>query len=348
MRILVLGKDYASESFFELFQKNKDNIVFSNSQNLKDCVDFSKNADILDFCEANSVNLVLIVDEEYINSGLQELLSEKNISAFSPSIEAIGICSSKASAKKFMYKNKILTPKFAVMEKPFNAFEYIKETNTAQAVKPDNHSYIEGTLFCETYNQAQKIIEKLFLTGNKKIVIEDYIEGKSFSVWTLSDGYSAKILGSCAKYQNDIALFEPDFLTDELKEEIYKNAIAPTINAMSTVEEEYIGILGFDFILSYDNKPYLVGYNSFFDDICVDFFTKGFDVDWAQIFERTIIGDVFLNYKIEPPSDYMLAIRQNEKINFISSKTKNGLKRYLEQLDFDTNLYDEAEKIWKY
>ena len=91
-------------------------------------------------------------------------------------------------------KNKILTPKFQVLEKPLMAFDYIKSVDLPQVIRPDNHSFQECSLFCETKAQAQKIIDNFFASGNKKIVIEDYIEGKNVSFWTLTDGYNAKII----------------------------------------------------------------------------------------------------------------------------------------------------------
>jgi phosphoribosylamine--glycine ligase len=348
MRILVLGKDYSAKKFSDLFKKNKNNIVFSNISTLDNYIDFPDTKDILDFCEANEINLVLITDIDLINEGIQETLSSINVSAFCPSIDAIGICSSKSYAKKFMHKNKFLTPKFFVAEKPQAAFDYFKTANSIQAIKPDNCSYQECPQFGETQTSALKIINNLFANGNKRIILEDYIEGKNISFWVLSNGYSAKIIGTSAKYQNNIALFDPDFINKELKEKIYNETIMPTITSLSSQDEEYIGILGFDFILDKNNEAYLLGYNHFFDDLNVDFYLKGFDIDWAQIFDSTLIGDVFQKFEIKPKNEYMLTIRQNEKIHFISAKTKNNLEKYLKELDFDLNEYQEAKKIWKY
>ncbi|MBQ4646036.1 MAG: ATP-grasp domain-containing protein [Candidatus Gastranaerophilales bacterium] len=348
MRILILGKDYSARKFFDLFKKNKENIVFSNIPSNENFINFNDTKDIVDFCEANEINLVLITDIDLINEGIQEAISSINISAFCPSIDAITICSSKSYAKKFMHKNKILTPKFFVAEKPQMALDYFKTTTLAQAIKPDNSTYQECPQFCETQNQIQKNANKLFANGNKRIVLEDYIEGKNISLWVISDGYSAKIIGTSAKYQNNVALFEPNFINKELKERLLQEAIMPTISALSSQDEEYIGILGFDFILTYDNKAYLLGYNHFFDELNVDFYTKGFDIDWAQVFDSTLIGDVFQKYEIKPKDDYMLTIRQNEKIHLISAKTKSNLEKYLEELDFDLSEYYEAKKIWKY
>jgi len=348
MRILILGKDYSAKKFFDSFKKNKENIVFSNIANCENYVNFINTQDIIDFCEANEINLVLITDIDLINEGLQEAISSIGISAFAPSIDAITICASKSCAKKFMYKNKIQTPKFFVAEKPQMALDYFKTANTAQAIKPDTNSYQECPQFCETYSQAQIVINNLFASGNKRILLEDYIEGKNISFWVLSNGYSAKILGTSVKYQNNIALFNPSFINEELKEKIFNETIMPTISVLSNQDEEYIGVLGFDFILDYNNEIHLIGFNHFFDDINVDFYTKGFNLNWAEIFDSTIIGDVFQKYEIEPKNEYMLTLRQNEKVHFVSAKTKNNLEVYLQELGFDLNEYYEAKKIWKY
>lgn len=348
MRILILGTNYSAKAFYNLFKKDENNIVFSTISNTDFYVDLKEIQDIVEFCEANDINLVLIIDEEFINSGLQEILSSKNISAFSPSIEAIGICTSKTTAKKFMYKNKIKTPKFLIAEKPQIALEYFKQAATPQVIKPDNHSYQECSLACETLSSAQKIINNFFNSGNKKILIEDYIEGKNISIWVLSDGYSAKIIGKSAKYHNDIAYFDPEFIDENLENKIYNEIIMPTIQGLSSQDEEYIGILGFDIIQSYDNECYLLSYNSFFDDINVDFYIKGYDINWAEVFDSVIIGDVFLKYQFKPKNEYMITIRQDEEIKFLSAKTKTNLKRYLKELEFDLEELKEAQKKWKY
>lgn len=348
MRILILGQNYSAKCFCKLFEQKSENIVFSDIKESKNYIDFEDSQDIVEFCEENIINLVLIIDEKYINLGLCELISAKNITVFSPSIEAISITSSKASAKRFMHKNKILTPKFQIAEKPQQALDYIKQSGFPVAIKPDYHSYIECSKFAETSSQAQNIINNLFSNGNKRVIVEDYIEGKNFSIWVLSDGYSAKIIGTSAKYQNNIAYFEPHFVTEELKETLYDTVIMRTINALASNNEEYIGILGFDFILKSPQEAYLVGYNSFFDDINVDFFIEGFDIDWQDVFDSTIVGDVFLKYNFENNGNIMLSLRcSNNEIKFISARTKTNLYRYLDNLDVDLKELEEAKKIWK-
>lgn len=348
MRILILGNNFSAKEFYNFFEKNKDNIVFSTAKNSKNYIEFDNTQDILEFCEANEINLVLITQDEYINQGVQEAISAINVTAFAPSIDAISICSSKSYAKKFMHKNKILTPKFFIAEKPQLALDYYKSAFSAQVIKPDSNSYQECPKICETQKYAQNVINELFANGNKKIIIEDYIEGKNITLHVLSNGYCAKIIGASAKYQNNLALFNPDFLTPALLEKAYQNTILPTITALTSQDEEYIGILSFDFILDRNNDFYLLGIKNFFDDLDVDFYTKDCDIDWANVFDSTIIGDVFQKFDFPINQKNMLTIRQDEKIYFISANTKNNLKRYLKELEFDLDEFNEAEKIWKY
>jgi len=334
--------------FYNYFNSNKENIVFSTNLKNKNCVDFINPNEIVEFCSANEINLVLITDEFYINEGMQELLSANDITVFSPSIDAINICASKAYAKKFIYKNKFQTPKFIIAEKPQAATEFISSSNFPLVVKPDNHSDTETIHFIENKKQAQETINNYFSNDNQKIIIEDYIDGKTFTIWTLSDGYSAKILFKSANYQNEIALFEPDFVTDEITKKIYQNIILPTIQALNTQDEEYIGILGFNFILTYDGKLFLIGFNSFFDDLNVDFALDVLNYDWEKIFESTIIGDIFINNSFEKINSYAISFKEDSHCELIYANTKSNLKRYLNELEINTDKLKEAKKIWKY
>ncbi len=347
MRILILGTNYSAKKFLEVFSKNKDNDVFSMFSFAKNYIDFVQNADIVDFCVANDINLVLTTEEKFITSYLTEELSENNITVFAPTVEAIEISSSKAFAKRFMYKNQISTPKFFVAEKLQTALEYIKTSNFPIAIKPDNHSFQEGTLFCQTKKDAIQTIEKFFDTGNKKIILEDYVEGKNISVWILCDGYRTKIININAKYQNNIAFSKENLINEELKNKIEQQIIYPTIQSLVNDGREYVGILGFDIITKNNQDVSLVGYNSFFDDISVDFFAENENYNFEEIFISTVVGNIFMKDILPKNTDFMLTYRKNEEINFVCAKTKSNLLKILDETDIDFKELEEAKKVWK-
>ena len=347
MRILILGNNHSAKSFYDILSENKEDIVFSNCSKVENNIKYDNEDDIADFCEANEINFVLITDEDYMTSYLSDKLNDNGITVFSPTEEAINISKYKSGAKKFINKNKILSPKFFIAEKLNLALDYLKSASYPLAIRPDIHSFQECTQFAETHLAAQKIVNKFFENGNKKIVIEDYIEGKNVEIWTISDGYSAKIIGTNAKYQNDVAYLEPEFITAELKEHILNNIINPLISSLNQQNEEYIGILGFDFIINPKNEAYLVGFNSFFDDISVDFYTKCYDLDWVKVFESCVVGDIFSKYDFQSLNEYALTLRYNDKIQLITAKIKSNLDKYVSELGYDTDEYKEAVKLWK-
>ena len=348
MRILVLGNNYAKESLVNYFKQNEENIVFSNSNELIKSVDFSNPDDIADFCEANEINFVIPAGNEFISAELEEKFNDLNITYFAPAEDAADICKYKSYAKRFMYKNKIESPKFFIAEKTQAAIEYLKTTFFPVAIHPEIKSYTECVKFAETYGQAQKYINEFFMTGNKKLVIEDYVDGKNIIFWAISDGYSAKIIGASANYMDCVSVFEPEFITEDIKQSVIEKIINPTILNLSLEGDEYIGIIGFDTILTRNNDICPIGYKSFFDDLSIDFFLNGFSVDWLDIFESCIKGDVLSKYDFCPNDDYMISLRDNENVEFISAKTKANLKRYIDELDINTENYDKAVKLWKY
>lgn len=344
MRILILGNSFSAKEFYHLFTNDKSNIVFITSTGLDGSVDFKDNDDILDFIDANEINFVLIEDEKYIENHLDEIITDKNISVFSPSSKAIKISTSKIWAKKFMYRLKIKSPKFLVAQKAVSAIDYIKENNYPYAIKPDKHNKSECVKFIETYRDALKITNDFFDWGNEKIIVEDYVEGKNINVWTLSTGYSFKIIGISAKYQNNIAYTKPYLIDEEMKKQITDTIITPTLDTLSIEDSEYMGFLGFDIIIDKNNIPHLIGYNSFFDDLNVKFFIEQYKNDVLDILNSTIVGDVFMKYSFNNFDKYMISIKQNDEVNFICANTKTNLNKYIKELEIDNEELFEAMK----
>lgn len=348
MRILILGNNYTQRAFAKYFKRNKENIVFSSSDNISNNINFSDFKDIIEFCEANEINFVIPTEEKFVSSALEKYLNDINVTYFAPNEEAFEIVRYKSQAKRFMYKNKIAAPRFFITEKPQLTPDFIQNTNYPVAIHPDESSYIERVKFAETFSSTQKYVNEFFENGNKKVILEDYIQGKNVIFWTISDGYNAEIIGICANYEDEISYFEPEFINEDIKQEIFENIINPTILNLSYEDTEYVGILGFNIIIDKNNFPYLLNYKGFFDDLSVDFFLNNSNTDCLKIFESCLKGDIFLKYKFNQKLDYMLTIRDDEKIEFISANTKTNLERYIEELGLDSKKYREAKRIWKY
>ncbi len=354
MRILTIGNSKNIEILTNFLAQNKDFLVFTTLENTEANATGIRpeNIDELrDFALANEINLTIAAGDTLPDIDYLTVFGENNLAILTPDREALKIASSKAFGKKFIYKNKIQTPRFAFFEKPNLAIEHIKTAQYPIIIKPDGHSDTETAYIAETFSAAKKQAEKLFQRGNSKVLTEEYIYGKEASIYVLSDGFKPIILGSCANFQNEISILNPSFLDKNLEEKIYNEIIFPTISGLAREEAEYTGVLGFDVIITPKKEVYLIEYNSFFKDIDCEIILKGNAENWAKLFMDAIIGTLQDNFEtpfsIKKEDEYFGAFRLDNEIISDSAKTLRALKNKLFAEGLDENMFSEAEKIWR-
>jgi len=354
MRILTIGNSKSIEILTNFLAQNKDFLVFTTSPDTEaNFIDIHPEnvGELKEFALANEINLTIAPGDTGFDIDYLKEFGENNLTVLAPDKEALKIASSKSFGKKFIYKNKIQTPKFAFFEKSNLALEYAKTAQYPIVIKPDGHSETETAYIAETFSAAKKQIELLFQRGNSKVLIEDFIYGKEASIYVLTDGFNPIILGACANFQNEISILNPSFLNKEAEEKIYNEIIFPTISGLTREDAEYTGILGFDIIIDSKKEAYLIEYNSFFKDIDCEIILNGALENWPKLFMDTIVGTLADNFEtpfsIKKKEEYFGAFRLQNEIISENAKTFGTLKNKLitEGLD-EKNLF-EAEKMWR-
>ena len=353
MRILLIGNSKSTEVLADYFTQNPDNIVFSTLNNTSaEFIDIAvqNTPELKDFALANEMSLTILCEKESILSPITTEFSEAGLSIFAPDSEH-KIITSKIWAKKFIYKNKIPTPRFQFFEKPQAAIDYVRKNKFPIVIKPDTIGAL-GTRICETFGAAKSAIEEFFDNGFKKILIEEFIWGKEFIVYTICDGYNPLILCEISKYQNTFASLGVDFLNDKEKESLKDKIITPFVNTLSKENGEYLGILGFNFIKS-NEKISLIGITPFFKDIDAQIAIKGVKEDWGKLFESAISGTLCTDFaKTNLTQDYVLAYEffENGKKEDIcaQAKTFNAARKMLYDEGANKSEIEEALKFWKY
>ena len=71
------------------------------------------------------------------------------------------------------------------------------------------------------------------------------------------------------------------------------------------------------------------------------------DINWAEVFDSAIVGDVFLKYDIKPKNQFMATIKDKHFVNFFSAMTLSNLERYMVNSGCNLEEYYEALKIWQ-
>lgn len=353
MRILLIGNSKSTEVLADYFTQNPDNIVFSTLNNTSaEFIDIAvqNTSELKDFALANEMSLTILCDKESILSPITTEFSEAGLSIFAPDSEH-KIITSKIWAKKFIYKNKIPTPRFQFFEKPQAAIEYVRKNKFPIVIKPDSIGAL-GARICETFGSAKVAIEEFFDNGVKKILTEEYIWGKEFSVYTICDGYNPLFLCEISKYQNSFAMIGTDFLGEKEKQKIAKEVILPFFDTLTKENDAYTGILGFNFVKTKD-KIFLISIVPFFEDIDSQIAINSIKASWKDIFECTLSNTLFENFsQIQQNDSHLLSYEfyeNGKKTNvFAQAKTFNAARKILCEEGADKKEIEEALKHWKY
>lgn len=361
MRILIIGSSKAAEVLTNFLSEDENHLVFTTKEGADgNFVNINQNDtdELKEFALANEINLTVVADTALFDKNYHEIFTAADLAILIPDNEALKITSSKSFSKKFIYKNKIKTPRFAFFEKPIPAIEHARNSPYPIVIKPDEHSATETAYIAETFGNAKNYIEKLFQTDNKKVLIEDYIYGKEMTFYIISDGFGAIMIDYCLNYQNELsAKLACD---NKLEEKVYNEIIFPTISNLASNGIEYTGILGFDTIVAPNGEIYLIEYNPFFKDIDIETILKSVDINWAKLFMDTIVGTLQDNFEspfsIKRDNDFWGAFRlengngtdepKSEEIIVQNAKTLNLLKTKLSEEGLKQSILDEAFKLW--
>ena len=234
------------------------------------------------FCCDHNIKLIIIGPEVPLAQGMADFFADSNIKVFGPQKEAAKLESSKIWAKRFMQKYAIPTASFKVFEKPVDIKEVQKaifEFKGNVVLKYDGLAAGKGVFVCNSVEEANDALEKLsaFYNENLELILEEKLIGNEISIIGITDGKSIKLLSGSRDHKRlcdddkgpntgGMGAFTPvHFYTPELKQQIEKLIIEPTLHGLQNENISYMGALYFGILIS-DGKPWLLEYNVRFGD----------------------------------------------------------------------------------
>lgn len=160
-----------------------------------------------------TVQMVIIGPEEPLVSGLTDFLEDRfrhsDLIVIGPTRQAAQLEGSKAFAKIFMEEYGIPTAKYKSFQgvEIQAAYNYIDGMNTPIVVKADGLAAGKGVTICLTKEEAKEEIRQMlegkFGSASQTIVLEEFLNGKEFSVFVLTDGHDYKILPIAKDYKKN-------------------------------------------------------------------------------------------------------------------------------------------------
>lgn len=195
MKILVVGRGGREHSvIMHLVKSSRVSQVFAAPGNggikeLAECVDIDEMEidKLIDFAKEAGIDLTIVGPENPLNAGIADAFEAAGLKIFAPRKNAAILEGSKSFAKEFMVKEGIPTAKYETFTDAEQAKAYIKQEGAPIVIKADGLAEGKGVIVALTVEEAllaidEMMVEKAFAEAGQKIVIEEFLDGREFSL----------------------------------------------------------------------------------------------------------------------------------------------------------------------
>ena len=324
---------------------------------------------LLMFALKNEISLTIPISEKTLGADIVSFFQSNGQNIFGPSKDSCDFMLNKIQCKKFLYKIHAQTPKFAMYNKTSAIIDYLKNSNFPVIISTAQSSVIQDEkMVCTTLKSASDFIEKLFLKGETDVLIEDYTFGHNFTVYYVTDGYSAiplNIVGSHKFLEKDGGIYTdgagcycPDYRVNPTVITRIDKIVSDILTNLDNSGHSYTGIIGVECVLTGENnfvvteiKPFLRNHDArailnLCQDDLIKIFTSCINGFFSDEYEKIKTNDYFSvslciysdieNKEIEGLDDL-------EDVDFIKIKEKDSI--YYSQIGMNFSLTKTASTL---
>jgi phosphoribosylamine--glycine ligase len=242
-------------------------------------LDVTRHADVITFCQAERIDLVVIGPEAPLVAGLVDDLESAGIKAFGPTKAAAQLEGSKAFTKELCDEAGIPTAAYQRFTNAEAAKAYVRAQGTPIVVKADGLAAGKGVVVATTMDEACAAIDDNLSRGVKgaQIVIEECMIGEEASFFVLVDGTKAVALASAQDHKRvgdgdtgpntgGMGAYSPaPIMTDAMVKRVMDEIILPSVATMKARGTPFKGVL-FAGLMITSEGPKLIEYNTRFGD----------------------------------------------------------------------------------
>lgn len=345
--LLIIGNSAKEFTLARLFTEDFNVFVAPGNDAISEfatVVDIRENnvAELVDFALENDIAFTICSSETAIKADIAKLFDMNNLKIFAPTAQSASFATNKSVGKKLMYKLKIPTPRFGIFEKKQLATDYVKNSRMPVVIKTDTHKP-NSVMVCPTETIAKSFIEDCFFAGEEKVIIEEYVHGTNFSLYAITDGYKILPIGTTVDYKfslegnggiitSGMGAYSPCIkLTEDQIAYIIGDIAYPLIDYLESQGTPYLGIIGFDGIVTSEGKISIFECNTFLRDHDAQCILSLINQDIYKLMEACVIGSFADDYNyIETKDEFAVA-------GVLSSgRVKNSIIEGLDDLQDNT------------
>ena len=244
-------------------------------------MDVGDHGAVVQFCERNAIDLVVIGPEAPLVDGLADSLRAAQLAVFGPDKAAAALEGSKGFTKDLCAKANIPTGAYVRTSSFEEALAALEQFTAPFVLKADGLAAGKGVVIAETRKDAEAALADMFEgkfgEAGAEVVIEEFLEGEEASFFALTDGSAILPFGSAQDHkrvgEGDIgpntggmgAYSPAPVLTAALEAQVMADIIEPTVAQLAADGMPYSGVLYCGLMLT-PTGPQLIEYNARFGD----------------------------------------------------------------------------------
>ena len=263
------------------------------------------------YVRRHEIGLVVVGAEAPLVAGIAdyfEASTKTNVMVVGPKKEGAMLEGSKEFAKAFMQRHNIPTARYASFDHTQldEAIAALDEFQPPYVLKADGLAAGKGVIITSSKEEAVKTLEemlsgKAFSDAGRKVVIEEFLEGKELSMFAVTDGSSYHLLPSAKDYkrigEGDTgpntggmgAISPVPFLSEEFQQKALNQVIIPTIKGLGKDGIPYKGVIFFG-LIKVGSDPYVIEYNCRLGDPETEVVLPRLKSDLLHLFESLCSG----------------------------------------------------------
>ena len=236
------------------------------------------NSSIVDFCQQESISLVVVGPEAPLCDGLADVLIEQEIPCFGPVGSLANLEGSKLHAKQIMRHVGVPTAGFKILDETSDIDAALHDySNNPWVIKRDVLAGGKGVVVTKDFAEAKQFIQDS-ITSDGKVLLEEFLPGEEASMLVVMDGSGYVCLPASQDHKR---VFDGDdgpntggmgaycpapVVTDSVHEKVVSRIVEPMFEYLSNCEIPYRGVLYVGLMITEEGDPNVVEFNVRFGD----------------------------------------------------------------------------------
>ncbi|RHZ97668.1 phosphoribosylamine--glycine ligase [Cereibacter sphaeroides] len=289
MNILILGGGGREHALAWAIKQNPkcDRLIVAPGNagiaQIAECADLDilDGAAVVAFCEANSVDFVVVGPEAPLAAGVADATRAVGLLTFGPSQAAARLEASKGFTKEVCDACGAPTAGYARFTEAEAARAHVRATGAPIVIKADGLAAGKGVVVAMTEAEALAAIDDMFGgsfgAAGAEVVIEEFMTGEEASFFVLTDGRTVLPIGTAQDHKRafdgdegpntgGMGAYSPaPVLTTAVQRQALDEIVKPTIAEMGRRGAPYSGVLYAGLMIE-EGRARLVEYNVRFGD----------------------------------------------------------------------------------